>query len=488
MSDAAATRFGASIGWSIATRWGNKLIGFVNMIVLARLLSPEDFGIVAMATIFITILHSMTQVGAQLYVIRYPTEDVRVFNTGWTINLLQALLIALILCLSASYVADFYQEEVLRDIIYCLAAVKILKGLHNYGVYIAQKQLDFSLDFKITTTCRVAYSIATIATALWLKNYWAIVVGQAASAFVGLVLSYKLHVFRPRFEVYQWRKVLSFSKSMIPFSIGRFVNNQADIVAVSKLGSTEFLGQYNIASNLASLFTKELLMPVIKGILPNLTKLKASKDVDLKLIAIIGLAIYVFLPLGFGLALTSYEVIYVLLGEKWLGITDVMSWLSIYAMMSGITMFVSEQFLVIFDAEKTSNWLMWFRNALIVVALILAFYLGSYLDFPMAMALSSIIAFPVTLYFSAKAMNFAVWNLIRNWWPALLATAAMSFVITLISDMNSPVIFALLTKVLVGAITYVLVICILYYLRGLPLDTPEEVALNYIKRLNYTGR
>ncbi len=476
----AHTRFGANIAWSIVTRWGSKLIGMINMIVLARILTPDDFGIVAMATIVMMLLDSMTQVGVHLYVLRQKGDNPRIFNTGWTVQLIQALVIAIVLFSIAPLVAEFFGEKALTNIIYCLAVIKLILGLQNFGIYIAQKQLDFKLDFTLSTSSRLTYMIAAIGFALWLENYWAIIWGQACAAIISVFLSYKLHEFRPKFQLYQWRKLLSFSSATIPLSIGRFVSNQSDVTIVGKLGSTELLGQYNIASSLASLFTKELMMPVIKGIIPNLSKLKGSPELPVTLRMIITLALYAFLPLGVGLSLVSPELVTVILGDKWLAVTPILAWLSIYAMLSGLSMFMSEQFLIVFELEKLSNRLMWFRNAILLSCIASAITLYSIQDIPKAMVIAACLSFPFTLFFVSRSMNIAIRFLVAYWWPAIIAVIGMVAIVNLIPYSHLPVFVALLLKSIVGALAYLLIIGVCYVLRGKPENTPESLILKRI--------
>ena len=480
MTEAVQTKFTSSIAWSILSRWSSKLLGMVNTVVLARILAPEDFGIVAMATIVITMLESMTQVGIHLYTIRHKDDDPRVFNTGWTVNFLQSLLIAILLFISAPYIAAFFKEPAVEAIVYCLAAIKAMKGFENFAIFIAQKQLDFNFDFKLTLYTRLTYTVATIAFALWLENYWAIVIGQGISVFIGCILSYTMHPFRPKFQLYQWRKVFEFSKSMIPLSTGRFVNNQLDVTVIGRVSSAAYLGQYHIAANLASLFTKELMLPFIRGLVPNLSKLKGTPQFNDVLTLVIAGAVYIFLPLGFGLAAVSTEFVSVLLGDNWLPAAPILAWLSLYAMLSGITMFVSEQFLVILDQEKLSNRLMWFRNIILIAAIVAVLYWANYELIPQAMVASALVCLPIIVWFVTRKLALSKMRLFSHTWSALLAGGIMVLGIDFISLSDWPVIVQLLIKVAVGGLLYVGTIALLYIIRGKPTGTPEELLMKKI--------
>ena len=472
------SQFVSSIAWSMATRWGSKLIGLVNTVVLARLLAPEDFGIVAMATILMVMLDSMSQIGVHLYVFRQKEDDPRVFNTGWTINFCQSLFIAGILVVSAPWVASFFGYDVLVNVVYCLALTRFIGGCQNFAVFIAQKQLKFDLDFKLTMATRLAYMISTIGFAIWLQNYWAIIYGQLVSAVVGLVLSYAWHSFRPKFSLFQWRDMYRFSMSTLPLSFGRFVNNQLDVAVIGRVASSDFLGKYHLALNVATLFTKELMMPVVKALVPNIAKIKDNADFHYTLRLIISSAIYLFLPLGVGLAMVAEEFVFVLLGEKWLEIAPLLSWLSLYAMLTGIIMFLSEQFLVVLGLEKLSNKLMWLRNVFMIASIASALFYGNYNHIPIALLGSAVIAFPITLFLVAKGLQVAISFLLALWWPAILATAVMALALYTVASPEWPLWLLLILKVAIAAVLYSGTIVACFLLRGRPENTPEQLFID----------
>ena len=101
-------------------RWVMRGIGFVNIIILARLLSPEAFGVVAMATIVIGFITSFTQMGAQQLLIREQEINPAMINTAWTILVLQGVFVALVLLAISPLAANYFGEERLVAIIFVL--------------------------------------------------------------------------------------------------------------------------------------------------------------------------------------------------------------------------------------------------------------------------------------------------------------------------------------------------------------------------------
>ena len=481
MTSTPKTRFLAGILWSVFSRWTAKGLGMINIIILARLLSPEDFGIVAMASIVINMLDSATQTGVHLYFFRSKDDNPRLLHSVWTLTFIQSASIALIMVLIAPWVAVFYEQQVLIDVLYCLALAKLLSSFNSIGMIIAQKQLNFKLDFNFTFAVRLAYLFATVAFAYWLQNFWAIIFGKLFSAAFGMVLGYVMHPYRPKFDFYQWRDLLQFSKSTIPLSMGRFINNQADVVVMGKVASADYLGKYHMASNLAAMFTKELLIPVIRGLIPNLAALQNNPGYNKTLSQIIASAVYVFLPIGMGLAATAPELVAVLLGQQWADTAPMLAWLSLYCTVGGILMFVSEQFLVLMHKEQLSNRLMWMRNAILLLTIAVTLWQLSFVQLPQMLFLSTLLTLPLTVVFVARALELPLWQLLMHWWPAIMAACLMLFAIKFLPWPQLPVYILLVVKVLFGALSYAISVMLIYYLRGKPDDSVEGLILGKLK-------
>lgn len=466
-----------SVIWSILSKWSSKLIGMVSTIILARLLTPADFGIIAMATIVVAFLESITQAGLNLYILRYKEYDERVFNAAWTVGIIQAFLVAIPLVIAAPWIAQFYEQPVLIDVIYCLALVRIIQGLNNFGIFIAQKQLNFKVDFVLTLCTRLTYLTTTICFAWYLQSFWALVYGQLISAFAGCALSYYLHPYRPKLTLYNWQDMLKYSKSTVPLSLGRYINNQADVAIVGRVASADFLGLYHISVNLAGLFTKELLMPVIRGLIPNLSVLRENANFNQILLTTFAAAVYVFLPVGVGLYLVAEHFVPVVLGEQWLAAIPMLAWFSLYAMVSGMLMFFSEQFLVMMEKEALSNRLMWLRNLILLSAIAICLTYYSPASLPKALFISVMVVLPIILISISRALDLSLSKLLMSWWPAGAAVAAMTLAILQLPDWSLPHFILLAIKIGVGIACYISSLILLYILRGQPSDSLESASI-----------
>lgn len=443
-----------SILWSVFSRWGSKLIGMVATIILARLLTPADFGVIAMATLVIALSDALTQAGLNLYILRLKDDCHKTYNTVWTLNILQGVLIALPLIIFAGQLADFFKQPALQQVIYYLALARCIFGFSNVGIWVAQKQLNFKIDFIHTLYTRVIYLIITVAFAVMLGSYWAIVIGTLFSTLLGVILSFFLHNYRPQLSLEKSTEVLSYAKVSIPLSVGRYLNNQADSLVVGRIASTEFLGLYHIAVNLAGMFTKELLMPVIRGLVPNLAVIRNQENFHDVLRLIFASAVYVFLPVGIGLSLVSFEFVGVFLGQQWLAAAPMLFWFSLYGMVSGLLMFFSEQFLVMMEKESLSNKLMWFRNGVSLSAIFLTVVLGDVKDLPRSMFLAALCCLPVIMIAMSRAIELSLMSILVGWIRPVTSVLLMILGILALPAISDSLFIMLMSKVFLGGAIY----------------------------------
>lgn len=475
------TKIASSVGWSFLSRYSNQLLGLVSTLILARLLSPEDFGIVALASIFIGLLLALTDTNIHLYLIRHKEDDNRLFSAVWTTNIIQSVIVSLLMLIGAIPVSIFFETPELEEIIYCLIAVRMLDGFKNVGIFIAQKKLDFFLDFKITFYSKLASVLATITLAYIFQSYWALIFGQIFASASAVFFSYLLHPFRPKFSLYKWREIYNFSKETIPASIAGCINGQIHLITAAKLGTSNFVGNYHVALSLASMTTTELIAPVIRGLAPNFSVLKNAGNGSMFFQITLTLAAYFLFPVGIGISLVSEELVLTLLGDKWTFAGPMLKWLGPFLMILGINRFLSQQFLIILEKERLANQLMWMRTVLMAIAISCTVYLGDYHDIPKGLFFYSLITLPIILLIVSKSLEMSPTSIVISWLPALFSTGIMFIFLTIIDLDHLHYWQKLIAKIAIGGLVYLSCIFALYIIRNKPEDSIETLLIKAIR-------
>lgn len=159
-------------------RWADRLIGVVSTIILARLLTPADFGIIATASIVIALADVLLEMGVWVVLMQTKNPTPAHYNTAWTIRFIQTSTMTIIVLLAAPLAADYFGIPELTAVIRVLAFTFLLEGLGNIWIITLQKEQQYTRDFNFMFIKRIASFVITIAGAVLSGSYWALVAGN----------------------------------------------------------------------------------------------------------------------------------------------------------------------------------------------------------------------------------------------------------------------------------------------------------------------
>ena len=182
--------------WMIAMRWAMRLTGIVSTVILARLLTPSDFGIVAIAMIFVGMLEILNQSGQKLVIIRHLSPTRGDYDTCWTISVLIGVGIAIVIVALAPLTQLYFHDARVVPVMQCLALRSAIGGFENIGVLDFRRELRFNRFFLYNLYPKLISFVITISLAFALRNYWALVAGMISIILVSNVLSYLMHPYR----------------------------------------------------------------------------------------------------------------------------------------------------------------------------------------------------------------------------------------------------------------------------------------------------
>lgn len=191
-------RGGLWTGISYATSRG---LAFAQTVVLARLLLPDDLGLMAAAMFAVGGLNAFTQVGVDLALIRGPSLERRDLDTGWVVSVCRGALLAAVAFGAAPLVAGAFGDGRVGPVLRVLSATFLFEGFLNVGVVAFRRDLDFRRQTIFEQVSESLTTFVTVGAALVTRNVWALVVGQVAGVFFRTVSSYVLSPFRPAFRV-----------------------------------------------------------------------------------------------------------------------------------------------------------------------------------------------------------------------------------------------------------------------------------------------
>ena len=206
-------------------RWADRSIAFVSTLILARLLVPEDFGVIAMASLVIGLADVFFELGVNVALIQNKTPSPAHYDTAWTLRLIQTTLAAIIVVIASPWAATYFNDPRVTLVTQVLAVSLILSGLENIGVVTFQKEMQFGREFQFLFCKRIVGFIVTIVAAWFIRSYWAMVIGALAGRTFGVALSFAMHPMRPRLSLKKFGEIFSVSQWMLVRSIGGYLSS-----------------------------------------------------------------------------------------------------------------------------------------------------------------------------------------------------------------------------------------------------------------------
>lgn len=304
--------------WMVLFKLLDRGLGLISTLILARVLTPTDFGLVAMATSLIGILELMSAFGVDVALIQRSGATKEHYNTAWTLNAFAAGIVALLLLLLSYPLSLFYGDPRLTALVCVLAIGCLVQGFENIGIVAFRKELDFQREFRFLIIKRlIAFSIA-VPIALWLRSYWALALGTVFGRIAGVILSYMLHSFRPRFALTHATEFLHFSKWLLLQNLALFIRDRAGDLILGRMSGPHAVGVLSISTEIASMPGSELVAPINRAALPGYSKI--SHDLPAlrrAYLTVAGLVSVVVIPVVAGVAVMSPIAVALLLGPKW---------------------------------------------------------------------------------------------------------------------------------------------------------------------------
>ena len=279
MTQSVQRRMATGAVWMVLFKFVEKGLGLVSMLVLARLLTPDDFGIVAMAGTFIGMAAMFTAVGFDLAIIQNREASADHYSTGWTLNVLIGAFIFALMLVCAQPIARFFGHDELVWIVSVLALGPLIGGLENTGVVAFRKELNFRREFVYQISAKfVAFMIVVPLAFLW-RTYWVLVTGALLARGASVAISYLMHPFRPRFTLVKFREMFRFSRWLLFNNAVIFFKERSTDFFVGRQLGPSALGVYNLSYELANLPTTEISAPINRALLPGFARLESVGDV-----------------------------------------------------------------------------------------------------------------------------------------------------------------------------------------------------------------
>jgi len=312
------------VAWVFSLKIISRGLGFVKTIILARLLAPEDFGLLGIAMLAISTLETFSQTGFQAAIIQTNDDAEQYLDTAWTVSAIRGTLLFLILLFSAPMVASFFKSPDSASIIKVIAVSTLISGFTNIGILFFQKELDFKKQFFYELVPTLFNLSLAITLAFIMRDVWALVWGGLLGNFVQLLMSYILHPYRPSFRIAKnkFSELFAFGKWVLGSSILGFLVTQGDDIFVGKLLGVTALGIYQMAYLISNLPASEITHVISKVTFPAYSKLQNDLPrLKAAYLNVLQVTAFLSFPIAFLILVMSSDFTTLFLGEKWMPIS-----------------------------------------------------------------------------------------------------------------------------------------------------------------------
>ncbi|MDL2314906.1 lipopolysaccharide biosynthesis protein [Bacteroidales bacterium OttesenSCG-928-C19] len=416
------------VKWSIIDNIANSGITFLVGIILARILTPHEFGLIGIITIFISIANTIIDGGFSTALIRKPDSTNEDYNTVFYCNLGISIFLTLIFCLSATSIANFYEEPKLISVIYGMSSLLIINAFTLIQRTLLIKKIDFKTQAKISLSSSIVSGFIGIALALFGFGVWSLVFQQISRQLIVSVSLWIKSLWKPSFlfSKKSFDELFHFgSKILIADIINTFFRN-IFLALVGKFYSTEKLGQYTKAEQFKSIFANNLTLLIQKVSFPSLSSIQNEKE--RLTFAFRKLIIYTSIITFAGvlsLGAIAKPLILVLIGEQWLEAVEYLQIICFYGILYPLSVLNLNMLKII----GKSNLILkqeFIKKLLLIPVLVV----GYFFDFKY-MLWAHVIYFYIEFFFnsfySERFFNYGTWKQIKDLFPIFILSLVLAF-------------------------------------------------------------
>lgn len=450
--------------WAFLSTVGAKLVTLVGLTILARLLAPREFGLLAFAMAYIVYVETIGDLGTGTALIYWPDRREDASQVTFLINLAAGLFWCVTTVLLAPYIADFFNAPEGTNIVRALAAGFIIKYLGNTHDALTRKDLKFQARALPELALAMVKAAVSIVLATQGFGAWSLVLGHLAGLTASTTFFWIINPWRPqwRFPTDLFKPMLSYGRGIIFVNVLAAVLGQTDLAVVGRTLGVTALGLYQLAGKLPEATVTVIVRVAGRVLLPAFSRVAAGGE-DPKH-AYLGAAQYiaaVTLPISAGLAILAHPLVLVFFGAEWIEAAPIVTALSILAGIRALSVQPGDV-LKATGRVTTLARIQVFRAVLLVVVVIIAAQ-RSAVAVASSVALVDGIAMTIAFLITARVIGVSGREILRAYAPALTAVAAMSAIVLAWEHFGpqlSPMLHVA-TAVTLGAATYLIAIALI---------------------------
>ena len=383
-----------------------RVITFARIGILARILSPNQFGVFGLATLILSFIEIITETGINIFLIQQNDDVKKYINTAWIVSIIRGVLISIIIAASSPFIASFFNTPSASGLLLLTSLVPLIRGFINPSVVKFQKDLKFDKEFYFRFSIFLIEAIGVTILAMLTRSEISLVIGLIISAMIEVIMSFKIIKPIP---------ILAFNKDIFKLIIKRgkwvsiagvthYLFQNIDDILIGKLLGTTSLGFYQMAYKISILPITEISDVIARVAFPIFVKI-SDDQIRLRKAFLKTLAAISFLSLGLGVIslIFTKEIVTILLGDEWLPILPFLKILIVFGVVRAISGAPSMLFLAIKKQEYTSYFT---TGSLIILLILIVPFVTTQgiIGASLASLYAAIAIVPVMIYYTYKVL------------------------------------------------------------------------------------
>ena len=421
------------VGWSAADAFLGQGVTFIVGLVLARLLSPDEYGLIGICLIFTTVLNGIVDSGFSNALIRKKDVTDEDYNTMFMTNMAISIVLYIFLFVSAPFVSDFFHRVELTALVRATGLILFFNALSITQVTILTKKIDFKTKTKASLVSAIISGGIGIALAFMGYGVWSLVAQQLSKQLLYTLCLWVLNNWWPKFTFYRdsFKYMWGFGWKLLASGILNNVWNQLYQVVIGRYYTPSTLGHYTRANECASIFSSNLTTIIQRVTFPVLSELQDDKK---KLLVsyrkLIKVSMFVTVISMFALGAMAEPMIYSLIGPQWHQAATFLPFICITMSLYPLHA-INLNILQVQGRSDLFLYLEIVKKIITLIPMFIGAFVGVYWML-CASIFTGFIAFLLNSWFTGKFLNYSSWQQLKDVLPSYLIAIFVGFIVYLL--------------------------------------------------------
>jgi len=468
------------VSWSVIDNVASSGITFLVGLVLARILSPIEFGILGMITVFIAISNSIVDSGFSSALIRKVDVQNIDYNTVFYFNLFLGAVLYIILFFCAPAISSFFKEPILVPISRVMGTILIINAFAIIQRTILVKEVDFKTQTKISLITSTISGVVGIGMALRGYGIWSLVGQQILKQLLSSIFLWIFSEWRPliEFSKKSFQELFGFGSKLLISGLIDSIYKNIYYLIIGKFYNAAQLGQYTRADQFNSVFSSNLTSVIQRVSYPVLSSIQDdSERLKLAYRRVIKNTMLVTFACMLGLAAVSKPLILILIGEKWLPAVAYLQIICFAGMLYPLHA-INLNMLQVKGRSDLFLKLEIVKKIIAVAPICLGIFYG--IEFMLlGSVFTSFVAYFLNSYYSAELVNYSSWSQIKDILPTFIVSFLVAFVMWSFTFLNYSVWITLPVQCVIGLLLAIVIYEIIKLPEYLEL---KQIALKMLKK------